>query len=75
MPQSKKHSLKSIALAVKTQKQSTWQTVKKQWVEQMQSTIKTSEETKIWRNENKKKYKTVRVIRKTKQNKSFVSMM
>ena len=41
----------------------------------MQSTIKTSEETKISRNENKKKYKTVRVIRKTKQNKSFVSMM
>ena len=40
----KKYSLKSIALTVATQKQRTWQTVKKQSNEQMGSTVKTSEE-------------------------------
>ena len=57
MPESKKRSIKSVALAVTTQKQSTSQTVQKQWSKQMQSTIKTSEEAKIRRNENKKKSK------------------
>ena len=78
MPESKKCSIKSVALAVTTQKQSTSQTVQKQWSKQMQSTIKTPEEAKIRRIEKKKKRKqeeiktlgnkkTEKVLLKTKQ--------
>ena len=83
MPESKKCSIKSVALAVTTQKQSTSQTVQKQWSKQMQSTIKTSEEAKIRRIEKKKKRKqeeiktlgnkkTEKVLLKTKQ--EFLSL-
>ena len=77
-PESKKRSPKSIAFMVTTQKRSTWQIVKKQWSEQMQSTIKTSNETKTWRNENKKKWKHEKIKNpkssSKKQNSTFLSM-
>ena len=67
--QGKKRSLKSVALAVTTQKRGTWQTVKKQWSEQIQSTTKISEETKTWGNEKIKKQKQEEMKTRRNENK------
>ena len=46
--------------------------VKKQWSEKMQPTIKTSEETKTWKNGNKKKWKDEEMEKGSLKNKTEV---
>ena len=70
MSEIKKCTLKSVALAVTTQKQNTWKKVKKQWSEKMQPTIKTSEETTTWKNGNKKKWKDEEMEKGSLKNKT-----